>query len=144
MEVSIKDIFRSKKLKKEILNNPLESGEDSSDESPEETGVNEAQEEFKTEEAQETTDDQEAQNELDSNADAKEVTEEETQDQTDKANENYVTPDNGEIDSENDLETTKNDDHISDEFSKDEKVKEGLSVIRKRQLVERIRKLKGK
>ena len=48
-----------------------------------------------------------------------------------------------EIDDENDLETTEDDDHISDNGKEKHNTQEGLNAITKRKLLERIRKLKG-
>lgn len=138
MSISVKDIFASRKLKKQtedIVDVTL--GE------PDESDQVESQEEFRGEEANETTDETEAENEVESNSDAKTLTEEETQDETDSSKEEQMTPDSGEVDNENDLETTKDDDHISDQGKATLEKRDGLSVIRKRMLLERMRKLKG-
>ncbi len=122
---SIKELFIKKKINKEMGNEDILHG---GNDEPEESGQEESQEEFRGEEAQETTDETEAQNELDSQ-------------QGDELKASME--EDSEIDDENDLESVKNDDHISDNGAEKHDTQEGLNAITKRKLLERIRKLKG-
>lgn len=118
MAISIKDLYAKKKIKKELEDQNIPASD---------AGM-EGQEEFEGEEANEESDEFEAENEVES---------------LPAENEQIRTEEDSEVDDDNDLETTEDTDHISDSGTLEQEEQKGLDAIKKRRLLERIKKLKG-